>query len=641
MLQSSRTAALALTLFALAACGGGGGGSSVGGGNPGTANPAPPPTSSDGSWLTFDPAKPEVLVYEGQSQQFAITATSSKVFSQNANIGIIDTKGVITTDVSITAVNQLSYRANLRSAPGLSAGVHETSLEVRVCEDDPATCRKPFPGSPWRVPLKVNVKSKAEGASRVTLSGGPLQVETYPGEQVSLKFGGAMSADLANTTLVIADPSGLTTASTTTQYLSASSTFSVDVKTLAKLSQGEHSGNLEVRVCQDGPSCHQQVSGSPWLMPFKITVRPASTLSPLQQVPGVAAWSSFNGNAAHTAYVAATFDPAKFVRRWVLPYNATEGQDLSMANDNGKVFLVRNHNSPKLIAVNEATGEIAWQANLGEYASAPAVANGRVYIAPNMAFGSSGPSYLWVFDQQTGALVNKLAMDGTGFMSPTAAGRDLYIAGGNATGMRKYLGATDTLAWSSGSLPTGYGWTPAVDANFAYAYAEGKFTAVNVSTGAIGWQVSDPNHVPPNSGATATVAGNRAYVRFSGRLMAFDLAAHSLAWTQFSGGEGNVALANGVLYQATGNMLAAHSADTGALLWTVALSGRADESGFKRVIVTDNLAFVSSGMSTLAIDLKTHKTVWSSPFGGDLAISSNGVLYSLDGSGNLVAVNLR
>jgi outer membrane protein assembly factor BamB len=88
-------------------------------------------------------------------------------------------------------------------------------------------------------------------------------------------------------------------------------------------------------------------------------------------------------------------------------------------------------------------------------------------------------------------------------------------------------------------------------------------------------------------------------------------------------------------------MLAAHSADTGALLWTVALSGRADESGFKRVIVTDNLAFVSSGMTTLAIDLKTHKVVWTSPFGGDLAISSNGVLYSLDGSGNLVAVNLR
>jgi outer membrane protein assembly factor BamB len=63
---------------------------------------------------------------------------------------------------------------------------------------------------------------------------------------------------------------------------------------------------------------------------------------------------------------------------------------------------------------------------------------------------------------------------------------------------------------------------------------------------------------------------------------------------------------------------------------------------FTRVIVTRNLAFVSSESRTVAIDLGTHKAVWSYPLGGDLSISSNGVLYILGTNGGaLAAVNLQ
>ena len=59
------------------------------------------------------------------------------------------------------------------------------------------------------------------------------------------------------------------------------------------------------------------------------------------------------------------------------------------------------------------------------------------------------------------------------------------------------------------------------------------------------------------------------------------------------------------------------------------------------IIVTRNLAFVSSAEITQAVDLVTKKVVWSYPQGGKLAISARGVLYIFSDAGALVAVNLR
>ena len=51
-------------------------------------------------------------------------------------------------------------------------------------------------------------------------------------------------------------------------------------------------------------------------------------------------------------------------------------------------------------------------------------------------------------------------------------------------------------------------------------------------------------------------------------------------------------------------------------------------------------AFISTNLSTYAVDLTTHKTVWSYPVTGNLALSSNGVLY-LEGINTLTAVNAK
>jgi hypothetical protein len=164
----------ALIGASLAACGGGGGspGSTAASPSPtgtsapapstgtgtGTTAPTPPAVTPGGGWLTLTPSPVSLNATQGQSVSFNVTAKSSMIVSQAFNIGIFDSKGVITTDVQLNARSELEYVATLHTAPGLAAGTYTTYLEVRLCADDPLTCRQPLAGSPWYLPLTVTVK---------------------------------------------------------------------------------------------------------------------------------------------------------------------------------------------------------------------------------------------------------------------------------------------------------------------------------------------------------------------------------------------------------------------------------------------------------------------------------------------------
>ena len=164
----------------LSACGGGGGspGATPAAGTPsGTTSPAPaptpggtttpptvgggtttPPVTPGGTWLTLTPSPISLTINKGESVAFTVTARSSQTIAQNFNVGVIDAKGVITTDVQLTARSELEYVATLHTSPSLTTGTYTTNLEVRLCQDSPLTCRVPLPGSPWYVPLTVTVK---------------------------------------------------------------------------------------------------------------------------------------------------------------------------------------------------------------------------------------------------------------------------------------------------------------------------------------------------------------------------------------------------------------------------------------------------------------------------------------------------
>ncbi|SEK93339.1 hypothetical protein SAMN05518845_103530 [Variovorax sp. YR750] len=145
----------------IASCGGGGGGGG-GGGFPGLALPpannTPPPANNPaGAWLTFNPSPVELTVFPNASKTFAVVATSTKVISAPVNVGIIEPKGVITTNIKIASAG-LQYTATMSTNPALAPGVHTGNFEVRACYDaNPLVCSQPVEGSPWQVPYKITV----------------------------------------------------------------------------------------------------------------------------------------------------------------------------------------------------------------------------------------------------------------------------------------------------------------------------------------------------------------------------------------------------------------------------------------------------------------------------------------------------
>jgi outer membrane protein assembly factor BamB len=50
--------------------------------------------------------------------------------------------------------------------------------------------------------------------------------------------------------------------------------------------------------------------------------------------------------------------------------------------------------------------------------------------------------------------------------------------------------------------------------------------------------------------------------------------------------------------------------------------------------------FVSTNLATYAVDLSTHKPVWSVPLVGKLALSKNGVLY-IQSANKISAFNVK
>ncbi|BBB69997.1 hypothetical protein UNDYM_5744 [Undibacterium sp. YM2] len=131
----------------LTACGGGGSGSS---------NTASVVVNDPG--LSFIPEALNVAVVEGQSKVTVVRATANKVFSGTVNVGIIDTKGVTTGKVNMTAVSSFAYDVALEVSGKLPIGVYDGALEVRLCKDSPEVCNQPHPGSPWKLPYHIEVK---------------------------------------------------------------------------------------------------------------------------------------------------------------------------------------------------------------------------------------------------------------------------------------------------------------------------------------------------------------------------------------------------------------------------------------------------------------------------------------------------
>ncbi|HAV36559.1 MAG TPA: hypothetical protein DCX52_09425 [Massilia sp.] len=612
----------------------------------GTVPGAPPAVTPGGTWLALTPATVTLSAIEGESTGFRVIGTSSRTFEKPFNMAIIDSKGVVTTDVTISALSQFEYAADLRTAPALAAGSHTTNLEVRLCEDVPTVCSKPLPGSPWYIPVTVNVAPLAQAQERLTLMPAAFDLVTYQGEPLSFELVAQMAGASKPVQLAVVDNAGIL-AQGAVMSQDSSTTYRAKLTTSSVLTPGEHSASLEVRACYDEPrECRLPVSGSPWRVPTKVTVKSGINLTALAALPGVAPWSTYNGNATHTGYVPASFDPANFTRRWNRPETGT-GFGQAVAIDRGRVFTVAGLSESKweLIAVNEADGEVAWRYHMSRLynVNPPAAANGKVFVT------STGheDSFLWVFDQATGQLISKTALSSQWdrYMAPTVVGDMVYTNSGAYGGMVKFNAATNLVEWRNTTLPQYDGWTPAVDGGYAYAYMNSQVYAVDTASGGIAFTIANPSGQWMGwTTSTLALDDKMGFVVHNGRLLGFDLQARARAWETNGSTIGQPIVAKGVVYSLAegGSLVEARASTNGMLQWkSAALNNGTVEAAFMRMVVSSNLLFASSATTTVAIDLATHQVVWTYPLGGELAISDRGVLYIVARSGKLAAVNLR
>lgn len=640
----------------VAGCGGGGGGSGstnagTGAGAPGSAGTAPasngaPAATPGGSWLTLTPGTMSLNAFPGEAVPFQVNARSSRVFDKPFNVAVVDSKGIISTDMSLTKITDLEYTVNLRTA-ALKAGVNTTYLQVRLCEDDPLVCNTPLPGSPWYLPVSVNVASDAEAKERLKLAPAAFDLAAYEGESLSFTLDATAPAVFGRPVWVgVFDSAGMLANKGAVMPLNQIGKTSIPLSTSPTLAVGEHAGTLQVRLCYDIPvDCRSPVGGSPWSVPLKVGVKSNTNLTQLSAIPSLSPWSTYRANATQNAYVPASFPPAAFSGRWI-KQNRTGVTTSAPVVDNGRVFALYSGTGMgklQLVAISEATGEELWNHDISVLTDPNSLAtgNGRVFVR------SSGPEgvFLWTLDQATGQLISKTALNTPGQnqqLAPVVVGDMVYL--GHNAGMEKFNAAVGVFEWSNLSMPVmATLWTPTVSAGRAYALLGDTILVLDTADGSIVSRLQEPA-LNDNTYAIKplVVAGNLGIAASGLHLAAYDLQSLTRKWTTGSGSIDAPVVANDTVYTLGDNILQARAATTGLLQWQSGpIFEYANEMGNGRLVVTSNLAFVSGGRSTKAIDLATHQVVWSYPLGGQLAISDRGVLYILAQNGKMAAINLR
>lgn len=437
--------------------------------------------------------------------------------------------------------------------------------------------------------------------------------------------------------------------------------YKATMKVSTALKPGNYSSRLEVRLCEDSPlTCARPIEGSPWYVPINVTVKAATNLSALQDLPNVGAWHGIGGNAAHTGYIPGNFDPSKFSPRFAynFPANSAEYIAGELAIENGVVYM--NVDRRSLRALDEATGKFLWSVNLPSSfdTSGPNVANGKVYVG-SAGFSSGGD--LLVYDKANGALTGKIGVgdiDTRGGIEAHGGGM-LFI---DRAGVKRADLAAGSLQWKT-SVGADPFRAPVADANNVYVFKDASLNILRASDGAA---VSAPFstsqacysiqvHATDGKGmlyGVCQVGGGTTELR------AIDTVQKRTTWSVTGKHSRGVALGGTTLYSLNGGTLEARGVADGKLLWSTPLTAGADAMPeADTVLVTDNLAFVASiggarisgTAKTVAVDLTTHKVVWSYPLGGDMAISSKGILYlagetrgnSMSKPATLAAINLR
>jgi hypothetical protein len=342
------------------------------------------------------------------------------------------------------------------------------------------------------------------------------------------------------------------------------------------------------------------------------------------------------------------------------PGTASDGVRVYVAGDVGP-SQVSGYYEHRVLGLTVGTGASSWQYNRGSYGwdvSAPSVGNGQVYIQFSGHSGISGGNptqYPYMVGVNATTAGQTFATDYAaqwGYANqPTVAGNQVAGHAGYYGGMKAYNGTTGTQNWSITNLPQQTHYIPAADATHLYVYmgeasaspgpSVGTFYAINRTTGAITYTITNPlddgrmfalaQNVVLGGQNDAIAPAIRDFFANQYEVLSFDLVSRNIRWRVPYRATGVIAVADGKVVVPSGDRLRVLDQATGAELWSWNSPTGHNLSG--NVLLTENLAFVSSQLETFAVDLETRQQVWSAPFAGTLSWGGGeGVLIISNGS---------
>lgn len=494
----------------------------------------------------------------------------------------------------------------------------------------------------------------------------PVELTSYVGDvPPEFTLSVTVSKVLDGTTYIgFVDAKGVTSGSL--EFIAQSADrYSAKMQIVYGLPEGIHEGRFEVRLCRDDPRvCATPIEGSPWYVPYKITVNKASNLTPLAPLPGATA----SGDAARTGYINADISAANFSRRWITD-----------ANLHGAVFdagRILAFSGSGLAAYSEADGRKLWGRSDGggtterDYYSRAVASKGKLWVIAQGYNRNQGEimAELMAFDAADGSIAFEVGLEAPPtsarwekpfIEAPVIDGGMLYSGSGSGT-IRRSSESTGKTLWTSKPSPDPL---PGPRNGLSVSYANGQVVgfdgtslwAVNANTGAPLFSISADLSPALTYQGAAPVLGSAgmAYVSsnyndntgvaIGGRLMAFDLASRSVRWAREERISSDPVEKNGVVYVTQQSLvLVALDGSSGAELWrwTPAVASLGPFISKSNLLVVGKYAFLSMGEATYAVDLDTHKTAWQYPMAGGLAVSPNGTL-TITGNGKVAAINLR
>ena len=192
---------------------------------------------------------------------------------------------------------------------------------------------------------------------------------------------------------------------------------------------------------------------------------------------------------------------------------------------------------------------------------------------------------------------------------------------GNSYSLIAYNLPSGTQAWKhSIGFTTPWFWEPAVSGNVVYVGISGAMWAFRATTGRLLWKTVVGS---VSFGAVTVTTGTSAAVYAaayeSNTLYSFDPTSGAILWSvrlPNCCAFGAVAVVNGVVYVANGE-LSAYNAATGAPVFSTTSS-----TGFGTPVVSLGVVFTMDGTSVFANRATTGKLLWSTPIFSDHTVGA-------------------